>query len=144
MKEKVFPSYMDDIELPEGACATERSVYRICRTGKVEADSFLTTFVEYKKGGRLQELDLSDVGSYSMSVYEKLRDAKRYYGLFSKREPSVIVAAGVTAIDCGVSQLTKEREPKRKNSHVDWWLYEGAKPYEHFEEVDVFADPKIV
>ena len=42
------------------------------------------------------------------------------------------IAKGYTEPSCGPSQRTKERDNKRKNSHVDWWLYKKAKPYKYF------------
>ncbi len=50
------------------------------------------------------------------------------------------IAKGVTHSSCGLSQRTKERIKKKKDSHVDWWLYEGAEPHKHFEIIDDFED----
>ncbi len=45
-----------------------------------------------------------------------------------------------TAPCCGPSQRTKERKPKHKSSHVDWWIYENEKPYQHFELIVNFNE----
>ena len=47
------------------------------------------------------------------------------------------IAIGYTEPSCGVSQRTRERT-KKKTSHIDWWLYEGAKPYLYFVLIEDF------
>ena len=122
--------------LPDGVREEELTVYRICKTGKVEPKSFLTSYEEYKNNGCLDMLDLCDVGSYSLSCFEKRRDARNKLIMFTKREPKAIASKGITSVTCGVIQRTKERK-KKKDSHVDWWLYENAKPWMYFEESNV-------
>lgn len=136
--QKLFPLYMRHISLPDGAASEEAEVFRICKTGKVEKDSFLPTYEEYKMDDRIEELDLSNPGSYSLSVWEKKRDARRMHTFFSKKIPAVIVAKGITATECGMIQRTREREGKNKKSHIDWWLYEDSEPHKYFEEVNIY------
>lgn len=49
------------------------------------------------------------------------------------------IAIGYTEPRHGVVQRTKERK-KVKSSHVDWWLYKDARPYEEFEIIDNFDE----
>lgn len=30
-----------------------------------------------------------------------------------------------------------ERIPKRKDSHIDWWIYENSNPEDYFEKIEV-------
>ena len=83
-------------------------------------------------------LNLEDVGSYGMSCFYKKKDAKNMLALFTKRNPRAIASKGITACECGPIQRTNERK-KTSKSHVDWWLYEGAKPHLFFEKVDIYG-----
>ena len=47
------------------------------------------------------------------------------------------IAIGYTLPIYGVTQRTRERVKKR-DSHVDWWLYKVATPYEAFELIPDF------
>ena len=60
----------------------------------------------------------------------------------SRFQPPFVLAKGHTTTDGGVSCMTntwktyaRERDA-RKDSHVDWWLYEGAEPWLAFEVTD--------
>lgn len=134
---RVFPLYMKQITLPAEAKPEAIKVYRICKTGKVEPESFLTTYVEYERKNSLGALNLLDVASYSLSCWEKAKDARRYLIFFTKKAPKAIASAGITAESCGIVQRTRERQNKNAKSHVDWWLYEDALPHKHFKEVNL-------
>lgn len=137
--EKKFPLYMKNIKLPEGARFEEIEVYRVCRTGKVEPESFLNTYEEMLQNSvQIRDLDLDDVKTYSMSCNSKEKDIKRKLYFFNKKQAGIpIVAKGITAIDCGKMQFTKEREKTSDKSHVDFWLYESAQPHLYFKEVQI-------
>lgn len=47
------------------------------------------------------------------------------------------IAIGRTEPRHGVVQRTKERK-KKSGSHVDWWLYKDARPYEEFKVIEDF------
>ena len=49
------------------------------------------------------------------------------------------IAIGFTNPKHGLVQRTKERTGKR-TSHVDWWLYKDARPYEEFEIIADFEE----
>ncbi len=133
--QKIFPQYMRTVALPDGAKEENADAYRICKTGKVEEDSFLTTYAEYQRQNNLDALDLSDVGSFGISCWEKKRDAKRSLTFFTKKHPIAIASKGITNVDSGVIQRTKERNGKNAKSHIDWWIYQDATPHIYFEEV---------
>ena len=137
LAKKVFPCYMQKIELPLEAKEEELTVYRICKHGRVDAESFLSSYEEYAKQGRLADLDLQDVSSYSLSCWEKMKDARRSLVFFTKKEPRAIAAIGITSAKCGIVQRTRERKGKNAKSHIDWWLYQGGKPCEYFKEVEL-------
>ena len=76
-------------------------------------------------------------GQYSLSSFEKPRDVKRYVGVMSDMKVPYQIAIGETNPIHGVVQRTKERTKKR-TSHVDWWLYKDARPYEEFSLIADF------
>lgn len=135
-----FPVGFPDDLLPEGAKEENIEVYRICRTGYVDRDSFLPTYLDELSKTKENDGKKQDIGFYSLSTYEKPRDARNKFKFFRGKQPSAIIAKGVTDRSCGVTQRTKERK-KTKDSHVDWWLYEGATPHKFFCEV-MFEDLK--
>lgn len=134
--EKIFPDYFDRFQLPDGAKEESIKVYRACRSGKCDKASFLPSFEEsgYVLNPLLSE---NDPGQYSLSTFEKPKDVKRFAGVMSDMKVPITIAVGYTSPIHGVVQRTRERTKKRM-SHVDWWLYKDARPYEEFEIIDDF------
>lgn len=117
----------------------EIEVYRVCRSGKIECNSFLNSYEE-----RSEIHDYSDffegrkeidIGDYSLSCNEKQNDANKRLEFFTRKSPLAILAKGLTKKEYGIAQRTKERK-KNKNSHVDWWLYEDKNPVKLFYKVE--------
>ncbi|MCD8120338.1 MAG: hypothetical protein LUE29_12830 [Lachnospiraceae bacterium] len=136
--EKIFPDYFNRFTLPDGAKEESIRVYRACRSGKCDKDSFLPSYEE--RGFKLDpSIDDSDPGQYSLSTYEKPTDVKRFASIMSDMKVPYQIAIGDTNPRHGLVQRTKERVKKR-NSHVDWWLYKDAKPYEEFEMITDFEE----
>ena len=134
--EKIFPDYFKRFALPEGAREESIRVYRACRSGKCDKDSFLPSFEEH--GFTLDPLaDPDDPGQYSLSTYEKPTHIKRYACLMSDMQVPYKIAVGVTNPRHGLTQRTRERK-KIRSSHVDWWLYKDAAPYEEFNMIPDF------
>lgn len=134
--DKIFPKYFDRFDLPMGAREEAIKVYRACRSGKCDKDSFMSSFEE--NGFHLRPLsDPKDPGEYSLSSYEKPTHIKRYASLMSDMKVPYTIAIGYTEPRHGVVQRTKERK-RIKSSHVDWWLYKDARPHEEFEIIDNF------
>lgn len=135
--EKKFPAYMESIQLPDCAKEQDIVVYRACRTRKIEKASFLNSYEEngYKI---LNHPDLAenDPQHFSMSTYVKVKELKRFCSTNQKKyQPPYLLAKGITKGVCGVSCFTRDWKKKR-TSHVDWWLYKNATPWEYFEEVN--------
>ncbi|MCM1161389.1 MAG: hypothetical protein NC412_09205 [Roseburia sp.] len=136
--ERMFPEYFTLFELPDGARQERILVYRACKSGKCDKASFTPTFEE--KGYKYSaDDDPSDPGLYSLSTYEKPNHIKRFAAMTSDLEVPYKIAIGYTEPQYGLVQPTRERKAK-KGSHVDWWLYENAKPYEVFEIIPDFEE----
>ncbi len=135
--EKKFPSYFKNFKLPEGAKEQKIVVFRACKTQKVDRESFTPSFEEngysYCEGD-----DPTDPGLYSLYTYEKPKDVKRFVNTNNSFRPPYKISKGITEPSCGPSQRTKERKPKSKGSHVDWWIYEYSEPHNHFELINDF------
>lgn len=131
---KVFPSYFKNFDLPKEAKEQSIEVYRACSTRKIDRESFLNSYEQngfnIEQGG-----DPNDPSQYSLSTYFRLKDIKRFVIINSRFQPPCTLAKGFTDPNCGVSCKTSEYKP-RKDSHVDWWLYEDSTPWMSFMEVD--------
>lgn len=122
--------------MPKGAKGQRIEVYRACRTNQIERESFLNSYEE--NGWRCSPgAEQDDPGEYSLSTYEKPKDVRRFAITNSEFKPPIKIAKGFTEPECGLSQKTKERTGRR-TSHVDWWLYEQALPWKHFELIPDF------
>jgi hypothetical protein len=134
--EKKFPSYFENFEMPIWAREQELEVYRACATGKVDRESFLTTYEE--NGGHISANgDIQDPQEYSLSTYTKFKDVKRFMTIDSRYGIPFVIAKGKTNPIHGICLETKEwkrnLDIKYKGSHVDWWLYMESEPYKEFE-----------
>lgn len=134
--ERKFPSYFENFTMPVGAREERLTVYRACQTGKADNESFMSTYEE--NGFKCpDDMDIDDPGVYSLSVYEKPKDVKRFAAMTSSFHVPYAIAIGETAPKHGLIQPTRERTGRR-GSHVDWWLYENASPQDEFSVVDDF------
>ena len=109
--EKIFPDYFDRFEMPAGA-----------REENIKENGFALNPLA----------DPTDPGQYSLSTFEKPTHVKRFAGAISDMKVPYQIAIGMTNPKHGVVQRTRERK-KKSGSHVDWWLYENATPYDEFE-----------
>jgi len=134
---RLFPSYFELFKLPDGAGEEEIQVYRACKTCKCDKESFTPSYEE-KEFKHNEGDDPDDPGQYSLSTYEKPKDCKRFVKLNSEFQKPYKIAFGITHPQYGLVQRTKERKIKYKSSHVDYWLYEEATPYEKFEMIEDF------
>lgn len=136
--EKIFPDYFQRFKLPDGAREEFIKVYRACRSGKCDKSSFLPSFEE--NGCTINPfVDSTDPGQYSLSTFEKPKDVKRFAGVISDMKVPYQIAVGETNPRHGLVQRTRERTKKR-TSHVDWWLYKDASPYDEFEMIVDFEE----
>ena len=136
---KIFPDYFSRFELPQGAREELIQVYRACKSGKCDRESFLPSFEEQRCNENLIR-DPTDPSEYSLSTYEKPKDIKRFAFLNSDMQVPYQIAIGNTNPEYGLVQRTKERNPKHKSSHVDWWLYKDVTPYKNFNIIDNFDE----
>lgn len=129
---KIFPSYFSNFQLPSAAKEQEIEVYRACPTRKLERASFLNT---YEQNGFKVTVgkETDDPQEYCMSTYTKLRDVKRFVAVDSRYDPPWALAKGHTTVYDGKSCKSKDWKESCKNSHVDYWLYDGAEPWVAFE-----------
>lgn len=136
---KKFPSYFKNFEIPKWAREQELAVYRACATGKADKQSFLNSYEEngfqISAGG-----EMDDPQEYSLSVYLKFKDVKRFMTMDSRFGIPFVIAKGITKPVHGICLETKEWKRnlgiKYKGSHVDWWLYDDAEPYREFEVIE--------
>lgn len=133
---KIFPDYFKLFTIPEGAHEEAIKVYRACRTGKCDRLSFMPTYEQQKFSYTVND-DPADPSVYSLSTFEKPNHVKRFAALTSEFQVPYKIAVGCTEPKYGLVQRTKERKPKA-GSHVDWWLYEKARPEEAFELISDF------
>ena len=132
-----FPNNFVTDMLPEGAIEDNKEVYRVIKYGILNRDSYIGTHEEILKGlmppGRIRR-DPSNPGTYSTSCYLEESECVHFLKLCMRHKPEALIAKGITAAECGPSQLTSDREP-RNDTHVDWWIYKEAEPQYYFEGV---------
>lgn len=134
---RCFPDNFEEKILPKGAKKEDKHVYRIIKYGTINRDSFISTYEEIQKGlipMPKKGLNLADPGTYSTSCNIEYSEAEYILDVFMRHHPKAFIAEGETKAFCGPCQLTSERE-NREGTHVDWWIYDDAKPHEYFTEV---------
>lgn len=142
---KVFPAYFSNFAMPPESEEQELEVYRACPTRKIEEASFLCTYewngFKVSVGG-----SEDDPQEYSMSTCIRLRDVKRYVIINSRYEPPFLLAKGMIRPECGISCLTRawKKDYSKRSSHVDYWLYVGAEPWQFFEEKDYETEKQSI
>lgn len=132
-----FPENFETEILPQDARKEDRNVYRIIKSGKIDRNSFISTYEEIKRGLRppTKSIKQNDPSLYSTSCNMRYTDAQYALKMFMRHYPTPFIAKGVTDMECGPSQITSDREPKEKSSHVDWWIYDKATPEVHFKKI---------
>lgn len=150
---KKFPAYFKNFEMPKWAKEQELLVYRACRTGKVDQGSFLNS---YEEAGYKLPVGASkdEPAQYSLSTYTKFKDTKRFMKFTNGFGKPYVIAKGITEPRFGLCLedkvwIAKRREigeevRKSRSSHVNWWLYEDATPWEVFKKVDLDENGKII
>lgn len=133
-----FPDNFETEILPKEAKKENKSVYRVIKYGTINRDSFISTYEEIQKGliPRRKNINYNDPGVYSTSCNIARSDAEYALNMFMRHHPKAFIAKGVTEGTCGPCQLTSEREKGRKDSHVDWWIYEESEPQLYFKKED--------
>lgn len=137
-----FPKNFETDILPKEAKFKYKSVYRVIKSGTINREGFISTHEEIERGliPPKKRLSPQDPGRYSTSCNIEYEDAEYMLNVFMRHHPRPVIAKGTTEITCGPCQLTSERDVNRKDSHVDWWVYEDADPQEYFREVEKSAE----
>ena len=150
---KKFPAYFENFEIPKWAEEQKLLVYRACKTGKVDEGSFLNSYEE--AGFKLPiGANSNEPSYYSLSTYTKFRDTKRFMKFTNEFGKPYVIAKGITEPEFGpcledkvwTAKRRKNGEEIRKSrsSHVNWWLYEDATPWEVFEKVNLDENGKDI
>lgn len=137
---KCFPENFESEILPKEAQEKNIPVYRIIKHGKIDRDSFISTFEEMQRKmipSSKKARKLSDPGLYSTSCNIAYNEAEYALKMFMRHNPKAFIAKGETEKTCGPCQLTSDRDKKQKNTHVDWWVYEEANPQIYFKKVEI-------
>ncbi|MBO5468968.1 MAG: hypothetical protein J6A03_04350 [Lachnospiraceae bacterium] len=137
--ERIFPDYFNQYNIPpENAREESLEAYRACKTNRLERESFLPSYEE--NGCQfIEEGEEEDPSTFSLSVYEKPRDVRRFAIVNSTIRPPYKIAKGRTYPVHGVVLRTREyKQGYKKSSHIDWWLYKDAEPYRDFELIEDF------
>lgn len=133
-----FPKNFTTDILPAGVTEENKTVYRVIKYGILNRDSYVGTYEEIQKGlmppPKYKQLDLADPSTYSTSCSLEKSELEFLLKMCMRYHPAAFIAKGITAVECGPSQLTSDREP-RDDTHVDWWIYKDAEPQYYFEEV---------
>lgn len=143
---KIFPDYFSEsavkLILLNGQ-ENNLHVYRVGKYGKDKEIAFLNYYDEVLLGlktvrerGKYLEKCKNDIDRLSISCYYEKNDIVYYLNITLKDQfPERILLEGYTDLKCGLSQKTDERKKNVENSHVDWWLYKDATPWDAFQEV---------
>jgi len=143
-----FPAYITkDVikEIYQWGKENDIDVYRVSKYGKDTTKAFLNYYEETVRGlivkkNKEQYLKkcTENIDQLSVSCYSNKGDIVDYYlGLTYKVYPEAILLRGTTNSKHGLSSKTKERKPHKQDSHVDWWLYDKATPWDSFMEVKI-------
>ena len=146
-----YPVDLYDRIIQDGGANNKFSkVYRIASYGIIDRDAFLSTFEEYN----LNNTDLVnrdvylaslqkdyDIGEYSVSFFEKQRDARRILKLKKRYHDGPVLIFGPILPEHGLSIRTKDSTNPNRNkssdSHIDLWKYENIDMSNLFEVEEV-------
>lgn len=137
-----FPENLETEILPKGAQENSRCVYRIIKyDGEISRKNFMSTYEEVRAGlmPRSKRYNENKPSTYSTSCQLELSSIQSLLSFcMKKHHPKAFIALGTTEGSCGLSQLTSERNPEKKDEdgHVDWWIYADAEPHRYFKKVE--------
>lgn len=134
-----FPENFETEILPKGAQENSRRVYRIIKyDDEINRKNFMSTYeeIQSKLMPRPKRYNENDPSIYSTSCQLDLPALRSLLACCMKHHPKAFIAVGTTEGSCGLSQLTAERNPEKKDGHVDWWVYADAKPHRYFKKVE--------
>lgn len=134
-----FPPHFVEKILPQGLSDLELDVYRVCKNGKINKESFLSTFEETERGIRPKPSNwtqkLECPGTYSVSCNDEKSSAENALKCLVGYHPEAFIMAGTASSDLGPLQRTVDRDTSyRDASHFDWWLFDGSDPSKSFHK----------
>lgn len=128
-EEKLLPKDLPDIELSP--------VYRICTTGKIQKNSFLSTYEEDLMNPNRKRHSLNDPGTFGTSVFMTPQTTKNALKCLTRHHPEAYIIIGTASSSLGPVQETYNRtHNKRDKDHVDWWLYADSDPSHIFKRYE--------
>ena len=130
------PNFATEI-LPQNLPDLQLEVYRVCTTGTICKEAFLSTYESVMLGlkPKLRNWDkeLKKPKTYSVSCGVSLKDMLDTLKCLTDYYPAAFVIQGIATSELGPLQKTVDREPNYRNkSHVDWWLYKASDPSPRF------------
>ena len=140
-----FPEYFNNEAIKEiEYWGREKAihVYRVDKYGNTKK-AFLNYYEEAIKGlkpvrdlKRSLEKYSKNIDSLSVSCYYDKKDIDYYFSVTLKKScPKRVLLEGYTMPVHGLSLVTGERKSSCLDSHTDWWLFKGSRPWEEFKEV---------
>lgn len=141
-----FPDDFKDNILPQDARPEELTVYRGCKTGIIDKNTFLSSYEEIIIKGidtlspndkKKYEKNLKKPGFYGTSCFLDLEELKDIMDSAWQRHKDAKILIGTMKCEDGLSQQTINRTAGcMRKSHVDWWLYKNSDPSTYFKEVE--------
>jgi len=127
---KRFPVFFPEWCPPNDAREEAIDVFRMTKKNNFSSDDFYSHVILFPDREDFKKIDKA----YGLSVYKDANDLIKQ----RKRVPNLrnnwkFTAKGKTLPDCGVVKET----PTNKNSHITWWIYDGAEPHNNFSSVDI-------
>jgi len=134
------PNFATEI-LPQGLPAMQIEVFRVCKTGIICKDTFLSSYEEVLLGLRPEpyrwERQKKKAITYSTSCNDTLEGAMNPLKCLTDYFPEAYLIHGTACSEYGPLQRTIEREPSYKDeTHHDWWLYADSDPSPCFTRVE--------
>lgn len=137
-----FPDNFAEEILPKEATEEAHLGYRVAKYGLDVPASFVSTYeeriIEGKPVGRLK------ANLFSTSLFDSPEYIKHILSITMQDDehpkPKACIVKGFTDPSCGPSLVGEYKPRKTRNGpvycrHIDWWIYEDARPWEYFEKV---------
>lgn len=130
-----FPKDFATSILPDDAMPIAHKGYRLCKSGAVTRQDFVSTceerLVRLFSQRKVQKKPLPrDPSCYSTSCYSDLKELQYVKQFVMKKvPPEAVIAEGVTAPECGLSRQSS------RTSHIDWWIYKDTAPETYFTAI---------
>lgn len=108
-------------------------VYRIALFGRIDREFFLPTILEDRNKERYSAIRTESIGldEWSVSCYTEKKDVDKTLKMLKKYYPPSRLATGNICEGTGLWALSKDWN-KKKNSHVDWWIFKDECPIHCF------------